>query len=119
MPPLVPQVQSGALRALAVASPLRSPMLPNVPSAAEAGLPGYEVTGWFGLLAPAGTPEPIVTLLHTTLAQILGSDLAKKRLIDGGAEPERSESPQAFAAFINREIARWGEVVKRSGAKVE
>jgi tripartite-type tricarboxylate transporter receptor subunit TctC len=118
MPSSIQQVRAGKLRALAVTTARRSPELPDVPTIAEAGVPGYEATSWFGLFAPAKTPAPVVTRLNLALAKVLGQADVKKKIADQGAEPY-AESPAQFAAFIQKETAKWGQVVKASGASID
>jgi tripartite-type tricarboxylate transporter receptor subunit TctC len=118
MPSAIQHVRSGRLRPLAVTTAKRSPELPNVPTIAEAGVPGYEATSWFGMLAPAGTPAPIVTRLNGALVKVLADPAVKKKLAEQGAETY-SEKPEQFAAFIRSETAKWSKVVKDSGASVD
>jgi len=118
MPSAIQHVRSGKLRALAVTTAKRSPELPNVPTIAEAGVPGYEATSWFGMFAPANTPAPIVARLNTALVKVLAQPDVKKKLAEQGAEPY-SEKPEQFAEFIRKETAKWGKVVKDSGASVD
>ncbi|GKT14901.1 tripartite tricarboxylate transporter substrate binding protein [Acidovorax sp. SUPP2522] len=118
MPSAIQHVRSGKLRPIAVTTAKRSPELPDVPTIAEAGVPGYEATSWFGMFAPAGTPAPIVAQLNKALVKVLSQPETKKKLADQGAEPV-SETPEQFAAFIQSESAKWGKVVKESGASVD
>jgi tripartite-type tricarboxylate transporter receptor subunit TctC len=101
-----------------VASAKRLPLFPDLPTIAEAGVPGYEATQWYGVLAPAKTPKPIVARLHAEIVKSLQSDDAKKRLAADAAEPV-GNTPEQFAAHIKKEIARWAPVIKASGAKPE
>ena len=116
--PLQQHLQAGKLRALAVASARRHPQLPNVPTSAEAGLPGYEVTAWFGLAAPAGTPAEIIRRLNAEVLKALQSRELRDALSNQGLSAAGS-SPEEFAAFIASEAARWSRAVKTSGAKVD
>ena len=118
MPSAIPHVKGGKLRALAVTTAKRSPALPDVPTIAEAGVPGYEATSWFGLLAPASTPAPIVAKLNASILKALADPEVKKKLAEQGAEPF-GEKPEQFAAFIQAETAKWGKVVKESGASLD
>jgi tripartite-type tricarboxylate transporter receptor subunit TctC len=118
MPSSIAYVKSGKLRALAVTTPKRSPALPDVPTIAEAGLPGYSATSWFGLLAPASTPAPVVGKLNASILKALADPEVKKKLAEQGAEPH-GEKPEQFAEFIRSETAKWGKTVKQSGATAE
>jgi tripartite-type tricarboxylate transporter receptor subunit TctC len=115
----VPYVKEGNVRALAVTSATRSPTLPDLPTVAEAGVPGYEMVGWFGILAPAGTPKEIVGKLNTEIVKILNMADVKKRLSDLGAEPTNIVTPEQFGEYIKAEIAKWRTVVEHSGMRVE
>jgi len=118
MPSAIQHVRSGRLKAIAVTTAKRSPELPDVPTIAEAGVPGYEATSWFGMFAPAATPAPIVTRLNAALVKVLADPAVKKKLAEQGAEPY-AEKPQQFAEFIRKESAKWSQVVKASGASVD
>jgi len=113
-----PHVQSGRVRVLAVTSPTRVPSYPDVPTLAEAGVPGYEAVGWFGVFAPAGTPAPIVRKLRDAIASQISQPATRKTLEAQGAEPV-ANTPEEFAAVLKTDIARWAKVVKESGAKVD
>ena len=113
-----PLVQAGRLRALAVSSAKRGHMLPDVPTMAEAALPGFDVTVWQGILAPAGTPREIVTRLHSEIISTLQKPEVQSRMAALGVETIGS-SPQEFAAFIKRDIAKWAVVIKASGARID
>jgi tripartite-type tricarboxylate transporter receptor subunit TctC len=115
---VVPHVKAGKLRALGVTSAKRSSALPDVPTIAEAGLPGYEATAWFGILAPAGTPEPVITRLNTELSAVL-RDPAVTKWMEGQGFDVAGGSPADFAAHIRKETAKWARVVKESGATAE
>ena len=114
----VPSIQSGALRALATGGAEKSPILPDLPTIAEAGVPGYVATNWWGIVAPAGTPHPIVDKLHDAIAELLNSAETKKYLDNEGAAPVRMSSAE-FGKFVEAEIAKWGPVVKKAGMKAE
>jgi tripartite-type tricarboxylate transporter receptor subunit TctC len=118
MPPAVPFVKAGKLRALAVTTRNRSPLLPDVPTVAESGLPGYETVAWFGILAPAATPKDIVNRLSEEIARIARSPAMRERLTSLGAEAVGS-TPDEFAAVIGRDIAKWTPLAKSVGIKVD
>ncbi|WP_029048431.1 tripartite tricarboxylate transporter substrate binding protein [Cupriavidus sp. amp6] len=118
MPSSYPHVKAGKLRALAVTSAKRSPALPNVPTVAESGVPGYEATSWFALYATGGTPQAIVDRLNAEVVKILAMPEVKKQMADQGAEPN-PEKPAQLAAFMKSETAKWAKVVKASGATVD
>jgi tripartite-type tricarboxylate transporter receptor subunit TctC len=118
MPSAIGHVKSGKLHAVAVTTPKRSPALPNVPTVAEAGVPGYEATSWFGLLAPAKTPAPVVARLNASILKALADPEVMKKMAEQGAEP-RGEKPEQFAQFIQSETAKWGKIVKQSGATAD
>ena len=110
--------RTGDVRMLAVSSAKRSALLPDVPTMAEAGVPGYESTTWFGILGPAGTPREVVTKVNQDLAALLKADDVRKRFAAAGAEPA-SSSPEAFAALIRSEGEKWGKIIRSAGIKVE
>jgi len=118
VPPAVPMVKDGRLKAIAVTGASRSPYLPNVPTFAEAGIPGFETGGWFGLLAPAGTPQEIVSRLAGEIAAI-GAQPAFRERVEKMSSEVSTSTPAQFAALIRDETARWGEVVRKAGIKVE
>jgi tripartite-type tricarboxylate transporter receptor subunit TctC len=118
IPAAAPHIKAGKLRALALIAPQRSPALPEVPTVAEAGLPDFEVTTWYGVLAPAGTPRPIVTRLNAELVKIMHAPELKERLASLATDPATS-TPEEFAAYIKQEIAKWAEVVRKAGLKAE
>jgi tripartite-type tricarboxylate transporter receptor subunit TctC len=114
----LPSIQSGSLRALATGGEQRSPILPDLPTVAEAGVPGYVATNWWGIVAPAGTPAPIVAKLHDAVAGLLDSPTTKKYLDNEGAAPVHMSSAE-FGAFIAAEVAKWGPVVQKAGMKAQ
>ncbi|RDI26182.1 tripartite-type tricarboxylate transporter receptor subunit TctC [Pseudacidovorax intermedius] len=118
MPALLPQVQSGRLRALGVASPSRASGAPDIPTVAESGLPGFNVTAWKGLMAPAGTPRPIVAKLNEVAVAAVAKPEIRKRLVDLGAEPGGG-SPEDFGALIAKDSRSWAALVKSTGARVD
>ena len=112
-------IKSGTVRALAIAAPKRSPLLPEVPTFAEAGLPGYEATSWFGLLTTAGTPKEIVIKLYTEVSRILKApDFREQRLVKQGIEAV-GNTPEEFAALIRSETEKWAKVIKESGTRLD
>jgi tripartite-type tricarboxylate transporter receptor subunit TctC len=116
---VAPQLQAKKLRALAITSAKRSALMPELPTFDEAGLKGYEVTGWYGVLAPAGTPREIVSRLHTDITRALALGEMVQSLNAFGLEPAPSNSPEEFTAFLQAEISKWAKVVKASGAKAD
>jgi tripartite-type tricarboxylate transporter receptor subunit TctC len=117
MADVVGHVRAGKLRALAVTSEKRIPSLPDVPTMIEAGMPGFEATAWFGVLAPAGTPKPIVERLNGEINRILKSPEILKRISQQGSALIVGGTPEHFAQFIRDEIDKWAKVVRVSGAK--
>lgn len=112
---LIPHLRAGRLRALGVTSTTRSPVLPDVPTIAEAGLPGYESIQWAGLLAPAGTPRAIIEKLHQEVVSILHTPAVSERLARLGNDVTTSATPEAFFAFIKAETVKWAKVAKAAG----
>ena len=115
----LPNVKAGKLRALAVTTLARSAAIPGLPTIAESGLAGFDLTTWFGLLVPAGTPPEIVARLNAEIVRALDAKDMRERLEKMGAEPLSNNTPEHFAAFIRSEAAKYARVVKDSGAKVE
>jgi tripartite-type tricarboxylate transporter receptor subunit TctC len=118
IPSSLPQIKSGKLRALAVTGSKRSPSLPDLPTIAEAGVPGYDSYVWFGIVAPAGTPPEIVARLNAALVKTAATPEFRDRLTGQGYDV-MSSTPEQMATSIRGEIAKWGKVVKASGAKVD
>jgi tripartite-type tricarboxylate transporter receptor subunit TctC len=118
MSSVMPHIKAGRLRPLAVTGAKRSPAAPDVPTIAESGFPGFAATAWYGVLAPAQTPKPIVKRLHDEILHALAQPDVKQRLESVGFEIEGS-TPDEFAAYIKNEIRKWDKVVKASGAKPE
>ena len=116
---LAPQIKGQRLRALAVTSAKRSALMPDLPTFSEAGLPGYSVTGWFGVLAPNGTPREVISRLHADITKTLNEPELMRVLMAAGIEPATSQSPQELTAFLQAEINKWAKVVKASGASVQ
>ena len=113
-----PQFLSGKLRVLAVASGVRAQAMPDLPTVAEAGLPGFKADVWFGVVAPAGTPSAIVSRLNSEIGRIIRMPDVREQLLPQGIEPV-TNTPEEFAALIHTEIAKWAELVKRTGARVD
>ena len=113
-----PHAKSGAVRAIAVTGRERSAALPGVPTVAESGVPGYEVTAWFGFFAPAGTPVAVVNALNAETVRAMKLTDLRERLGSQGAEPVTS-SPEQFAGYVKEELAKWTRVVKASGMKAD
>jgi tripartite-type tricarboxylate transporter receptor subunit TctC len=118
MPPAISLVKDGKVRALGVTGLKRSPIFPELPTIAEAALPGFEAVLHYGIVAPAGTPKPIVTKLNAALRQAVMSDDLKKKLAADGTEPLPS-TPEEYAADIDKEETKWSDIVRKSGAKVQ
>jgi len=115
---LMPHFKSGKLRALAVSSAKRHPLLPDVPSLSEAGVKDFESIAWFGFLAPPGTPKEIVAKLNAEIVKVLAIPEIRQRLVDGGSEVI-GNSPEAADKFLHSEIARWGAVVKAANIRAD
>lgn len=116
--PTLPHVKSGRLRALGVSSPARAPALPDVPTVAESGLPGYEAMQWYGVLLPAGVPKSMVTFLHKELITVLQNPAVRARLMDEGGEVIGG-TPQQYAAVIHNDLVKWTKLVKAAGIRAE
>lgn len=115
-PVVLPYTQSGKLRGIAITSANRLASVPNLPTMIEAGLPGFEVTAWFGLLAPTGTPSNVISKIHDDTVRVLAMADVKERFQTQAAIPSGNK-PEEFAAFIKSETAKWAKVIKASGAK--
>ena len=115
---ITPHAKSGRVRAIAVSGPRRSEALPDVPTIAESGVPGYEATTWNGIVGPVGMPQAVVARLNAEINKALASSTVKERFAAIGAEPAQT-SPQQFGELIRREYVKWADVVKRSGARVD
>ncbi|HKQ28651.1 MAG TPA: tripartite tricarboxylate transporter substrate-binding protein, partial [Burkholderiales bacterium] len=117
-PNVLPHVRAGKLKALAVSSKARTALAPEVPSVHEAGVPGYDVTVWFGVLTVAGTPREVVQRLNAEMVRILTSTEVKERFAKVGVEVV-ADSPEHFSAFLKSEVARWGKVVRDANIKAD
>jgi tripartite-type tricarboxylate transporter receptor subunit TctC len=115
---VVPHIKSGRLRVLGTSGTRRSAVLPDVPTIAESGVPGYEAHNWWGLLAPAGTPVPVMEKLHSDLTSVLASRETEKRFETEGAEVVRM-TPAEFGGFISAELVKWSRVAREVGIKAE
>ena len=118
LPSTIGHIRSGKVRAIAVTTPKRSPVAPEIPTMAESGLPGYEVSAWFGLLAPAGTPKAVIDALYGNVAAILKQPEVVKQLFELGAEPG-GNTPEAYAKQIAADVEKWKKVVAATGVKAE
>jgi tripartite-type tricarboxylate transporter receptor subunit TctC len=118
MPPAMPQVRAGKLRALTVTTTTRSPAAPEIPTMIEAGVPGFVVTQWHGLLAPRGTPRPIVDRLHADIVKAVKRPEVSQRLALDGTEPIGS-SPKEFGAFLKSERDQWAKVAKAANVQTQ
>jgi tripartite-type tricarboxylate transporter receptor subunit TctC len=115
---VIPHARSGKLRVLAVTTPRRSHMAPDIPTVAESGLRGYDVTTWYGLMVPTGTAREIVARLNGAAVKALANPAVKERFATTDLEPN-SSTPEEFGAYIRREIAKWAKVIKASGIEIE
>lgn len=118
MPALLQSAKAGKLRALAVGTATRSPALPDVPTVAELGYPGFEASLWLGVFAPAGTPRPIIDRLNKVLVEIVATDDFKNLMERNGADPV-SNSPEQFLAMMRSELDRYGKVIKTLGLRLD
>ena len=118
LPPAMPYVKSGRLRVIGVTSLKRSPLLPEAPTVAESGLPGYEVNSWYGMFAPPAVSKEIIAKINADIVALLGGTDIKERLASLGAEPQPM-TPDEFGRFVREDIAKWAKVVKESGAKID
>jgi tripartite-type tricarboxylate transporter receptor subunit TctC len=117
LPPAIGNIQAGKIRAIAVAAPERLAAIPDVPTTAESGMPGLDIVQYYGLVAPAGTPKPIVARLNKELRKIVSADDIRKRIIADGGGPVAS-TPEEYAANIEREEGRWATLIKKLGLVV-
>jgi tripartite-type tricarboxylate transporter receptor subunit TctC len=115
---MLPQIKAGKLRALAVTSSKRSPELPDLPTVAEAGVKGYDVTAWFGVAGPKGVPRDVVLKLHAEILRVLKNPDVQKQLLNAGQEVAWQESPEQFGEMLKVEAAKWERMVRESGATI-
>ena len=118
IPPALGNIQAGKLRAIAVASPTRTALLPDTPTFAESGMPGFEAVLHYGLVAPAGTPKPIIDKLNAELRKLAADEELKKRIASEGGDPLTS-TPEEYAADIDREETKWSKLIRKLNLKVE
>ncbi len=114
----MPHIRSGRLRPLGISSATRSPIVPEIPTVAEAGLPGFESVQWYGMLAPARTPKDIITRLHAEMTRVLQQPDIKERFASDGADPV-GNTPEEFARYIQSELIKWAKVAREAGIKPE
>jgi tripartite-type tricarboxylate transporter receptor subunit TctC len=107
-----PLVRGGKIKAIAITSPQRVQAMPELPTIAESGLPGYELRSWYGMLAPNGTPAALVVMLNREIGAVMGAPEVKERLAADGAEAAPANTPAQFRDLISTEIARWGKIIK-------
>ena len=117
-PSVVPHIRTGRLKALAVGSAKRTPALPDVPTVAESGVPGYEYTTWYGIFAPTGTPVPIISKLNAEVVRVLADPQMTQRFQSQGGDPT-SSTPAQLTAYMKEETSRWTRVIKTAGIKIE
>jgi tripartite-type tricarboxylate transporter receptor subunit TctC len=118
IPNVIQHVKAGRMKALAVSGAKRSFIAPEVPTVIEAGVPGYDVSVWFGVLAPAGTPRDIITRLNTEIVRIIGTTEVTERFRNQGVDP-RPGTPEQFGELIRSEVPRWAKVIKDAGIKAD
>jgi tripartite-type tricarboxylate transporter receptor subunit TctC len=118
LPPVLPHAKSGKLRILGVASLQRLKQFPDIPTIAESGVPGFEATQWYGILAPSATPADVVAKLNREIVKALKDPAVAEKLASEGADPV-GNSPEQFAAFIKSEIDLWGRVIRATGARAD
>jgi tripartite-type tricarboxylate transporter receptor subunit TctC len=117
-PNVLPHVRAGKLKALAVSSKARSKLAPEVPTVDEAGVPGYDVTVWFGILAPAGTPKPIIDRLNAEMVKVIRTPEITDRFLKAGVDPVAG-TPEAFSGYLKSEVGRWAKVIQDAGIKAD
>jgi tripartite-type tricarboxylate transporter receptor subunit TctC len=117
-PPVIPILKANRVRALAVASPERSSLFPELPNMKEAGVANFVAANWYGILAPTGTPRAVIDRLHGELVKVTGLPDVKQRLSAAGLEPKSSATPQAFGTFVSEDVSRWERVIKHANIKL-
>ena len=117
-PVLLPHIKAGTLRPIAITSATRSAVLPDVPTMVEAGVPGFEITAWFGLMAPGGTPQPLIQKISADVARIVATPEVQERILSQASEPVGNR-PEEYAAFINTEIVKWRDLIKQTNMTAE
>jgi tripartite-type tricarboxylate transporter receptor subunit TctC len=117
--PALQQIREGTVRVLGVTTPKRVAAAPEIPTLAESGLPGFELVAWQGLVAPSGTPRPVIDALAAQIAKLIADPATRDKLKEISLEPLPPSTPDSFAAYIKTEIARWADIVKNSGAELE
>jgi tripartite-type tricarboxylate transporter receptor subunit TctC len=118
LPASLQQIRAGKLIAYAVTGPTRSQQLPDTPTLSEAGLRGYDSTGWFGVVAPAGTPAPAIRRLNAAITEALGDPTIQANMRNLGVEPVHG-TPESFSAYIASETTKWSQVIKQGNIKIE
>jgi tripartite-type tricarboxylate transporter receptor subunit TctC len=119
MPVLLPHVKSGKLQGIAITAEKRTPLLPDLPTSVEQGLPGLIAVNWFAVMAPAKTPKPVIDRLHSAIVQAVNSPEMKDQLQAQGVEAYLQPSPEAFTSFLRQELGRWAKIAKESGARAD
>ena len=118
LPPAMPYIKSGRLRVIAVTGAKRSALLPDAPTVAEGGLPGFDVTSWYGMFGPAALSRELVMKVNADIAAVLAAPDVKERLAGSGADPAPS-TPEDLGRLVREEVAKWAKVVAESGARVD
>ena len=117
-PVLLPHIKAGTLRPIAITSATRSAVLPDVPTMVEAGVPGFEITAWFGIMAPGGTPQPLIQKISADVARIIATPEVQERILSQASEPVGNR-PEEYAAFITTEIVKWRDLIKQTNMTAE
>jgi len=117
-PPIIPLMQGNRVRALAVASPERSSLFPDLPNMKEAGVPNFVAANWYGILAPTGTPQAVINKLHGELGKVTQLADVRKRFAAAGLEPKSSPTPESFGKFVSEDVDRWARAIKHADIKL-